>query len=122
MELVGVSSLPFAVGLYLPVSTSGAIAIGGLVRWMVDRKRKDLSAAEQEFSPGMLMASGLIAGGAITGVMQSVVLIGGWDQFFDFSDKLPSAWVLNESWWPMVPFIAMAGFLYWGALKKKSAA
>ena len=37
MELAGVSSLPFAVGMYLPLSSSTPIFVGGLVRWVVDR-------------------------------------------------------------------------------------
>src|SRR6185503_4075179 len=45
MEMVGVSSLPFAVGLYLPIHTSAGIFVGGVVRWLVDRKRKDVSEA-----------------------------------------------------------------------------
>jgi putative OPT family oligopeptide transporter len=121
MELVGVSSLPFAVGLYLPVSTSGAIFVGGAVRWLVEKRRKDLTAAEAEFSPGMLMASGLIAGGAITGVVQSVLLTGGWDKPFDLSDDLPAKLVLNDAWWPMLPFLGMAAYLYFVAMKKKKA-
>ncbi|MGB5137414.1 MAG: oligopeptide transporter, OPT family, partial [Candidatus Zixiibacteriota bacterium] len=54
MELVGVSALPFAVGLYLPISTSTPIFIGGIVRWLADRKSKSAGGAEAEFSPGVL--------------------------------------------------------------------
>src|SRR5919106_1255657 len=57
MELLGISALPFAVGLYLPISTSAGIFTGGVVRYFVDRRRKGQSATEAEFSPGMLMAS-----------------------------------------------------------------
>ncbi|HEY4221763.1 MAG TPA: oligopeptide transporter, OPT family [Myxococcota bacterium] len=111
MELVGVSALPFAVGLYLPVSTSAAIFVGGAVRWLVDRKRKGESAAEAEFSPGMLMASGLIAGGAITGVIQAVTESSETARkALDLSDKFPLATI--ESWWPMIPFLGMALALY----------
>jgi putative OPT family oligopeptide transporter len=111
MELVGVSSLPFAVGLYLPISTSAGIFVGGIVRWLVDRKRKT-SAAEAEFSPGMLMASGLIAGGAITGVIQSVIAFSEKGAAFDLSGVAPALTGIS-TWWPMVPFLAMAAALYW---------
>lgn len=67
MELCGVPSLPFAVGVYLPLSTSAAIAIGGLVRRLADG-RTQRAAADAESSPGTLFASGLIAGGAIAGL------------------------------------------------------
>src|SRR5262249_50931212 len=63
MELCGVASLPFAVGVYLPVSTSVPIFVGGILRWIIDKKRQ--SKGDEEFSPGTLLASGYIAGGAI---------------------------------------------------------
>jgi putative OPT family oligopeptide transporter len=112
MELVGVSSLPFAVGLYLPIHTSAGIFVGGVVRWLVDRKRKDVSEAEAEFSPGVLMASGLIAGGAIAGVVQAIIAYKEWDPIFDLSAIVGSL-AKNDSWWPMMWFLAMAASLYW---------
>jgi hypothetical protein len=67
---------------------------------------------EAEFSPGMLMASGLIAGGAIAGVVQSIVAFKEAEGFFDLSALLGDL-SANGSWWPMVPFLAMAFALYW---------
>ncbi len=77
LELAGVSALPFAVGVYLPISASAPIFVGGLVRWYTDRGRARARLArgqtveselEAESSPGVLMSSGLIAGGAIAGI------------------------------------------------------
>jgi uncharacterized oligopeptide transporter (OPT) family protein len=78
MEMCGVISLAFAVGLYLPISSSMPVLIGGLVRLMVDRnlrarlahRQLDEAAmiAETDKSPGVLVASGYIAGGAIAGI------------------------------------------------------
>jgi putative OPT family oligopeptide transporter len=68
MELVGVSSLPFAVGVYLPIQTSVPIFIGGGLRWMVDRMQRR-SDSEAEMSPGSLLSTGYIAGGTIGGVV-----------------------------------------------------
>jgi putative OPT family oligopeptide transporter len=74
MELCGISSLPFAVGVYLPLSTSTPIFAGGLIRYIVDwftrRKRSDTtSQLESEMSPGVLFSTGYIAGGTIAGVL-----------------------------------------------------
>jgi hypothetical protein len=79
LELVGIPSLAFAVGVYLPISSSTPIFVGGLIRWLVDRaRRKEMEhhqlseeqhAAEGDKSPGVLMASGYIAGGAIAGII-----------------------------------------------------
>src|SRR3989454_633167 len=78
IELMGVSSLPVAVGVYLPITTSAGMFAGGIVRWLVERRvRSDnRSLAEIESGPGVLFASGLIAGGAICGI--AVAAIAGW--------------------------------------------
>jgi hypothetical protein len=68
LELAGVPSLPFAVGVYLPIQTSVPIFIGGTVRWLVDRI-KGQPSGDAESSPGDLLSSGYIAGGAIAGVL-----------------------------------------------------
>ncbi len=73
MELSGVRSLPFAVGAYLPLSTSSPIFIGGLVKWFVD-KRKNTKEEESEIGPGALFSSGLIAGGALTGILIAILI------------------------------------------------
>jgi putative OPT family oligopeptide transporter len=78
LEMSGIPSLAFAVGVYLPLSSSSPIFIGGMVRWLVDKylarkfAGKNLTeeelTAEGDKSPGVLMASGYIAGGAIAGI------------------------------------------------------
>jgi len=83
LEMAGIPSLAFAVGVYLPISSSTPILVGGWVRALVDRKlRKDLAhhdlseaqfAAEADKSPGVLLASGYIAGGAIAGIIIAFV-------------------------------------------------
>jgi putative OPT family oligopeptide transporter len=79
LELAGVPSLAFAVGLYLPISASTPIFAGGIIRWVLDLRarfaaRRNQVSAEQaaldsDSSPGVLLASGYIAGGAIAGIV-----------------------------------------------------
>ncbi len=74
MELCGVPSLPFAVGVYLPLSATAPIFVGGLVRYAVERlghKKGDKPASEleSEMSPGALFSTGYIAGGTMGGVL-----------------------------------------------------
>lgn len=126
LELSGIPSLAFAVGVYLPVATSMPVLAGGLVRWLVDSKRRKLPAfahlteeehvAEGDRSPGVLMASGYIAGGAIAGILIAFtagVLTG-------FDTRL-AAWAAAHN--PLVagsaadglaliPFAALAALLY----------
>ena len=73
MELSGVRSLPFAVGAYLPLSTTSPIFIGGLVKWLVDARKKT-NTEESEIGPGALFSSGLIAGGALTGILIAILV------------------------------------------------
>jgi putative OPT family oligopeptide transporter len=94
LEMSGIPSLAFAVGVYLPLSSSSPIFIGGMVRWLVDlymRKRlahKNLSeeelVAEGDKSGGVLMASGYIAGGAIAGIVIAIMT----ERLADVTDKL----------------------------------
>ena len=75
IELTGVQSLPVAVGVYLPITTSAGMFAGGIVRWLVERRvRSDnRSLAEIESGPGVLFSSGLIAGGAIGGIVIAAI-------------------------------------------------
>jgi putative OPT family oligopeptide transporter len=83
LEMSGIPSLAFAVGVYLPLSSSSPIFIGGMIRWGVDRylrkklKDKKLTedqlVAETDKSPGVLMASGYIAGGALAAIVIAIL-------------------------------------------------
>jgi putative OPT family oligopeptide transporter len=71
IELLGIRSLSFAVGFYIPMATTLAIFCGGVVRWLVERAaaRAGEKAEESDVSPGSLYASGLIAAGGIVGLL-----------------------------------------------------
>lgn len=79
MELCGIKSLSFAVGLYLPLSTTLPIFAGGAIRGLVDRKQKKsgikLSAEEEDLGKGNLFATGLVAGGALAGVVVAILSV-----------------------------------------------
>lgn len=79
LEMAGIPSLAFAVGVYLPLSSSAPLFIGGMIRWLVDRRNnkldqyKSLNAEEMQAagdrSSGVLLSSGYIAGGALAGIV-----------------------------------------------------
>lgn len=83
LEMSGIPSLAFAVGVYLPLSSSSPIFIGGMIRWGVDRYLRnklrdkklteDQLVAETDKSPGVLMASGYIAGGALAAIVIAIL-------------------------------------------------
>ena len=98
LELCGLPSLAFAVGVYLPLSSSMPIFIGGMVRWLVDalRRRPD----EGDSSPGVLLSSGYIAGGSLAALLGAAV------EFLpDIKEKLnlcPKVFVDHETGQPLV--------------------
>lgn len=74
LELCNIKALAFAIGLYLPLSTTLPIFIGGAVKGFIDWRGKDRNTlADGELSHGNLFATGLVAGGAITGVIVAVL-------------------------------------------------
>ena len=79
MELCGIKSLSFAVGLYLPLSTTLPIFAGGAIRGLVDMKKKksgeELTAEEEDLGKGNLFATGLVEGGALAGVLVAILSV-----------------------------------------------
>lgn len=126
LELCGASSLAFAVGVYLPISSSAPLFVGGLVRWLVDvhiRRRlrqhkldEAELAAEGDKSPGVLLGSGYIAGGAIAGIIIAFIQGGLGDV-----DAAITKWAEagnpfytgpNSDWLALLPFAALVVYLY----------
>ncbi|MGE5277646.1 MAG: OPT family oligopeptide transporter [Acidobacteriota bacterium] len=70
-QMAGAHALSWAVGAYLPLSTTFPIFIGGMMKAFVDKvsRRKE----ESELSSGMLYSTGLVAGGSLGGVLIAVV-------------------------------------------------
>ena len=95
VELLGIPALPFAVGLYLPLELSSPIMVGGLLRWLVDRRRSGQSEAH---NPGVLASSGLVAGHGLMGVgLVGVAAFIGWigaDPYF----AAPKYHTENQQW------------------------
>ncbi len=105
MHLAGVPALAFAVGVYLPLSTSMPIFVGGLVRGLVDWLKRT-PAEESDSSPAVLLSSGYIAGGAIAAILIAIVaVIPGASTWLDLSRQLPPRW--NDSPWPALAVFGM---------------
>jgi membrane protein YqaA with SNARE-associated domain len=93
-----------AVGMYLPFDTSSAIFVGGVTKWIVDRISEKRAAEEklQIEEKGTLLASGLIAGEAIVGILLAVVFLAGMPAIATF--KFFPAW---GGWLSLIGFAAI---------------
>jgi putative OPT family oligopeptide transporter len=114
VELAGVSALPFAVGMYLPLSTSTPIFVGGALRWVADRIRGvSASEAETETSPGVLLSSGYIAGGTLIGLILAffAFLPDAFNNALDLSPYLGQEWNAKDSSYPKLAALAAFAIL-----------
>jgi putative OPT family oligopeptide transporter len=127
LEMSGIPSLAFAVGVYLPLSSSSPIFIGGFVRWLVDlwiakkyagkNLTEEQLTAEGDKSPGVLMASGYIAGGAIAGII--IAFIAAAPQLAKLNDTLdtwskgnPFVTGSSADLLSLIPFLILLALLY----------
>jgi putative OPT family oligopeptide transporter len=137
VELLGIRSLPFAVGSYISIATTMAMFAGGLLRWIVERGTEQKAGAESEVSPGSLYSSGLIAAGGVFGLLAIILnllqdpelskalphwlasaLFLPWPaKIFAFGEKfMPQA--SQSPWLGVIMFLLLASSLYVFARKK----
>ena len=124
MELCGVKSLGFAVGAYLPLATTLPIAIGGAIKGLIELKKgKAETAEEEELGKGSLFATGLVAGGAVAGVL--IAILSGIDSTaagltkVNTEPNLRNVMGENGYYALGVAFFAVMGFVLYRVAKKK---
>jgi putative OPT family oligopeptide transporter len=109
-ELLGIPSLAFAVGIYLPLATMTPVYVGGCIRALVERSRPNRGGDSEEASPGtkagVLFGSGLIAGEGVMGIGTAAVALA-------LGRKSPGvSWALDGSVGSVVSIVAFAGLCY----------
>lgn len=111
IEIMGLPTLAFAVGLYLPIHLAVPIMVGGLVRLAVDRLSKKEELVDKR-ERGVLYGSGLIAGAALVGVAAAALT------FFEVDIAIGEEPAATE-WLPAtIAFLALTGTLAWVSLRK----
>jgi hypothetical protein len=131
LEMAGVQSLAFSVGVYLPLVSTLPIAIGGIVRWLVDRRNANLPQyagldeeglqAAGDRSSGTLLASGYIAGGALAGIIIAITA----GVLTDFDDAM-GKWAAGNPFFngvssdalSILPYALIVVLLYWVGREK----
>ncbi len=118
LALLGVPVLPFALGMFIPLSLNTPLLVGGAISWLVSKKRaKDEAEAEAKAQArqekGTLIASGFIAGGALMGVVSAIVKFCGADWFMTDWAATGSAAIVG-----LVAYIALITYFIMASSKK----
>ncbi len=115
--LCGVSGLAFAIGVYLPLSSMAPIYVGGCVRALLDRGSKE-GDGKSESDPGILAASGLVAGEGLAGILVAALVVSGVAP----KSMAPRIVGLAGELGTVALVLAVCGFLYLaGRARKKTA-
>jgi uncharacterized oligopeptide transporter (OPT) family protein len=136
LEMCGIGSLAFAVGVYLPLVSTLPIAIGGGIRWLADRRNnmlpqykglhEDAQQAAGDRSAGVLLSSGYIAGGALSGIV--IAITAGVMTDFDTSitqwaEKVnPFFEGASSDLLSLLPYAVLMAILIWVAREKPEPA
>lgn len=127
MELCGIKALSFAIGIYLPLSTTLPIFIGGAIRglvtWKKLKKDEPVGEEEEDLGKGNLFATGLVAGGAVAGVLVAILSVNEnvAKRLQDWSAEHGLTNVFGSTGYMLLGvafFALMGGVLYWIAMKK----
>ena len=120
IELLGVSGLAFALGMYIPIELNAPLLIGAVVASLVRRKNHAGAEGESQQDRGTLIASGLIAGGALIGVVSSLIK---WFEAHasrtiipDLNNTGPAGNVIG-----LVAFFVLCAAVYFAALNRKGS-
>lgn len=112
VEILGIPVLPFAVGMYLPFSLSAGIMAGGIVRWILERRKTDDEKEKKaSIERGTLFTSGLIAGEGLMGVILAILAV------LKVDSKIVSPVAIPQIG-SLIIFIALLAYLYFICVKK----
>jgi putative OPT family oligopeptide transporter len=112
VELIGVSGLAFALGMYLPIDLNSPLLAGAILAWLVRRSTSDAQLARARANRGTLVASGLIAGGALAGVLDALVKFG-QEEFLGRPLWSPAGFTgPGGNWGGLGVFVALSAWIY----------
>jgi putative OPT family oligopeptide transporter len=118
VELLRIPSLPFAVGVYLPLSTMAPVFLGGLTRWVLERRATNPEEQSRRRDRGVLLGSGLVGGEGLLGV--AIAGLAGYA-----ASRGRDPWQLGSAWAgeaaPLVAVLALAALVWWFARQCRRA-
>ncbi len=114
LDKLKVPALAFALGMFIPIQLNTPLLVGGAIAWYVASRSKDEKINNARRDRGTLVASGLIAGGAIMGVMSAILRFANIDMFLTDWSKTVAAEYLG-----LGMFILLCLYLIWDAKQAK---
>jgi putative OPT family oligopeptide transporter len=114
LTMIGVPALAFALGMFIPLSLNTPLIIGGIISWFVKSRSKDASLNKARNDRGTLIASGLIAGGALMGVVSVLLKNFGVDWF-------QTTWNTSSGsqYVAVVVYVAIIVYFVWDSMRGK---
>jgi len=110
LEFIGIPPLAFALGMYLPIHLNTPLLAGGIIAHLVAKSGKDEILATKRKEKGTLLASGFIAGGAIFGVINSVLTYLG-QEVFGWGEKWNMMQLTKTTHWSESSGAEILGFV-----------
>jgi putative OPT family oligopeptide transporter len=116
VEMLGVSALAFAMGMYIPLELNSPILVGAVVAHLVRKSGGSDAVGQKRHERGTLLASGLIAGGALAGVAGALIQ---WIGSVRGKALLPSLGSTGAvgNWVGLAAFLLLCGWIYWDSVR-----
>lgn len=120
IEIVGLPVLPFAIGIYLPVHLNACIMVGGLVRLVFDKMKRDEKEKNEIVNDGILFCSGMIAGEGLIGILLALFAVLGIADVIDISEFINLPPVVSNILSLVVFGLIILSLLKFSVWKKRS--
>lgn len=117
LTMIGVSALAFALGMFIPLSLNVPLLVGGLIAWFVSTRSKDAELNKARKDRGTLIASGLIAGGALMGVVSAILK-------YAEVDWMATSWAGGKGaeWLAIGMYVLLIAYVVWDSIRAKKEA
>lgn len=112
LNWLGVPALAFCLGMFIPMSLNTPLLVGGAIAWFVERSSKDPKVSAARRDKGTLISSGLIAGGALFGVVAAMV------KFFGYEYDSPVGGI-NLQIFALIAYALLICYLLWECCRIK---
>lgn len=115
LDRIGIPALAFSLGMFIPLALNVPLLIGGFIAWLVSSRSKDEKINKIRKDKGTLVASGLMAGGAIMGVVSAILKYAGVE--LAMRDTYIGSSLFNII--AIVMFVSLCLYLVWDSLRTK---